>query len=691
MPSPHASLCEYVFPSLPSGLSLEACQDSIAAAPSSSCHSSSSTGQMATLWRYGLRVGSATRPRDRDDEQQAERRREAERLGFRVWPLPPRNTGRPTKQRRWWEALADAINRGESQSIESGVRPAWWNPGMGFEMPAEILEAAHDAVPAADEAATVPAAAAADEAATVPAAEEAATVPAAEEAATVPAAEGSRKRPRSLGKGKGKGKGGKGKKARKKKTNVPAGARSWFLRWWSHMYEVHGWSLSACLTLAGRWMPELGFASIDPSTPRRWREEEVEEEARGRPGVVPGQVAQDTCVMVYDLLRRGLPVTRKLVQQILRRKGVEVSESTTRRLMRHEMKLGYKVTGGSTAAKHSVQEQEAICDLMKAKLAWMQREWSVPNDHVWNLDQTGVRLTPGPGRSWHLRGSQSAKQVQQQVNASKEQITVALMVRMTGGDLLAQCIFAGKTDAVLPMGPHPPFLHVTSSESHWSTVATMLQAFGAIVAQHEPDSHIICVVDCAPVHCSAEMNEEVKIAYPNLHLLFLYPGCTAYCQPLDRSYMRAWKANLADQATADYCDQVMDTDAVGRIKTSKPRLRLAITSMVARATLAVGSGTTLHLTAWRRMRCWTPQQVIDSLQHADALHRHGQLFEPDWESLQRLATPADAEPPADVESEASEEEEEEEEEAGRGARSSSRSSSGGANSRSQRGGPASCT
>eukprot|EP00971_Amphidinium_carterae_P105979 2098935-Amphidinium_carterae.1 len=65
------------------------------------------------------------------------------------------------------------------------------------------------------------------------------------------------------------------------------------------------------------------------------------------------------------------------------------------------------------------------------------------------------------------------------------------------------------------------------SESHWASVPTLLQLFSQIEA-HVYDCNgelkaYLVVIDCAPVHCSAQFLGELAEKHPMAHLVFVPP------------------------------------------------------------------------------------------------------------------------------------------------------------------------
>ena len=95
------------------------------------------------------------------------------------------------------------------------------------------------------------------------------------------------------------------------------------------------------------------------------------------------------------------------------------------------------------------------------------------------------------------------------------------------GDVHAQILYAGLTDRVLPMGPHPRGIFVDHTHNHWQTVQS-LKAFlfylDSSVNSREPRQPWACVLDVAPVHGSAEFLKDIRLEAPWIKLVFVNPG-----------------------------------------------------------------------------------------------------------------------------------------------------------------------
>ena len=101
--------------------------------------------------------------------------------------------------------------------------------------------------------------------------------------------------------------------------------------------------------------------------------------------------------------------------------------------------------------------------------------------------------------------------------------------------------------AVEPTNPYPTLLTTSHSESHWTT--TTLTAFLTWLdtTAMNPDGSStpwICFMDVCTVHVSQEFLVLHRLTHAHIRLFYAPPNTTAVCQPLDRAYMRPFKATL---------------------------------------------------------------------------------------------------------------------------------------------------
>ena len=248
------------------------------------------------------------------------------------------------------------------------------------------------------------------------------------------------------------------------------------------------------------------------------------------------------------------------------------------------MGLSYKSSTGQSTCMHTPQQKETNIRLLKLRLCWSRHEHSVPPNRVFNIDETALRLLPLPTRSWQRAGERP-------VVLSHRAFTTCTLVCSADPavPLAAQLMFEGKTDRVLPVTAAKENRHVCRNEKHWAsqeTVFTFLQYITNGCAPHD----CIVILDMAPVHYAKSLCDRVRAELSTCHLLYVPRGATSYAQPLDISYMRGFKAEVAQFASqALAADLLQDADVRGMIR-KLPKVRNQLVDLVDKALLNMDNG-----------------------------------------------------------------------------------------------------
>ena len=121
---------------------------------------------------------------------------------------------------------------------------------------------------------------------------------------------------------------------------------------------------------------------------------------------------------------------------------------------------------------------------------------------------------------------------------------------------MVQVILQGSTSRCLP-----PEMTRTSkkfvdwlwefSENHWSNLARQKQYLARVIAKYfrkkiaklglPAQQKCVYLIDCWPVHISAEFRRWMKENYPWVLDLYVPPSCTSKFQPQDKGYQRPFK------------------------------------------------------------------------------------------------------------------------------------------------------
>ena len=87
----------------------------------------------------------------------------------------------------------------------------------------------------------------------------------------------------------------------------------------------------------------------------------------------------------------------------------------------------------------------------------------------------------------------------------------------------------------------------------------------------------VFIIDCYSVHISREFLEWARFTYPNMFLLYIFAGCTAWLQPLDISFNGVFKSILRQQASLRLCQYMQDQLQLNGGDPSKVTLDLTLT------------------------------------------------------------------------------------------------------------------
>jgi hypothetical protein len=418
----------------------------------------------------------------------------------------PRASHRPTFDEKWVEKVREACLADDKVEDLELQRPSWWQPGMPLRRDAvsEMIPFVTPGKPSVKEEQEEP-----------PVMEE---VEEEEEEPPV-------------------------KVAKREYRPVPAEAKEAALSYISLMRERRHWDFATSFRSLQVIAPEI-FGHVHIDTPRKWRVSRLS--ASGR----PKKLDDGTLLRIIDIFRKVLtlvPVSSVVLTTIANaeleslKPGLSLGTTSVKTILR-SMDYSFKVP---LQAKKVMPPDEALrcSENLRLKLAYTMDAHDVTFDRVFNLDQTSCNLLPySCAKTWGSKKGATPLFVDRSTN-----VTVCLVTGTQAGTLWAQVIFSGKTTRVLPITPLPAFVTAVQTESHWSSVDTMLTMIEEVdrhVNSDLPGVPWIMIVDCCPVHCAAAFREKMSMQLPHVKLLYVHPGATGTCQPLDISYMRRFKQCL---------------------------------------------------------------------------------------------------------------------------------------------------
>ena len=158
-------------------------------------------------------------------------------------------------------------------------------------------------------------------------------------------------------------------------------------------------------------------------------------------------------------------------------------------------------------------------------------------------------------------------------------------------------------------------------ESRDGTVFALLGYITNGCAPHD----CIVILDMAPVHYAKSFCDRVRAELSTCHLLYVPRGATSYAQPLDISYMRGFKAEVAQFASqALAADLLQDADVRGMIR-KLPKVRNQFVDLVDKALLNMDNGTH-HKRGWAHL-LGSEDDFAGCVVEARALHGANLLWE----------------------------------------------------------------
>ncbi len=425
-------------------------------------------------------------------------------------------------------------------------------------------------------------------------------------------------------------------KKRKRASPCPRSYQLWFLAWAEFMHKNHGWSWQRSWAQAKEWLPEI-YGVYDKQGWRNWEKVGVQPKGLGRPlgsgdkkrHKIDDAELQACSTICLSLVEKGAPMSRHLMQEIINQRILPktVSIHWVGDFLKG-LGLSWQLTKRGDSAKFTPEEAAAFRCRLKLKLHFlMEMPQRVDIAHVWNLDETFMKLLPMPRRAWLSK--EKPKKPEQFVPDDKAGFTVTLVTpALWGGPAWVQLCVKGKTERVLPsLDGCGPRVSVTKSESGWATTETILELVRIIESSMEPETPWILVWDVAPTHISENTRLTLRAEHPFLTLCYVEARTTAICQPLDIAYMASYKASVRRQWCRVVARRVLEThSAVGTmvrqldLKTQLPvYLDVALQETHTEARVE---------TAWKHL-LGNHEELYEE---AQALDEQGLLFNPEPEA-----------------------------------------------------------
>ncbi|CAG2210204.1 unnamed protein product [Mytilus edulis] len=224
-------------------------------------------------------------------------------------------------------------------------------------------------------------------------------------------------------------------------------------------------------------------------------------------------------------------------------------------------RLGYTKRKGTKAARSQPEDFEKTKQDYIDRIEKCVEENNIPDDLIFNWDQTGVNLIPGGDWTMDAKGS---KQVNIVGINDKRQITALLTISKSGVLLPPQIIYAGTTEQCHPKYGFPKSWNIYHSENHWSNTDTMLHYIEHLLVPYVTDKRdeldlplkqpALAIFDVFSAHRHASVLDALHRA--NIKVVYVPAGCTDQLQPLDLRVNKVYKDILRAKFQDWYADEV---------------------------------------------------------------------------------------------------------------------------------------
>ena len=216
---------------------------------------------------------------------------------------------------------------------------------------------------------------------------------------------------------------------------------------------------------------------------------------------------------------------------------------------------------GSSTAKMPVANFEAVKEQFIININAVIEMEDIPQQLVFNWDQTGISIVPGSSWTMDVKGSKRMEIVGM---GDKRQITAVFCGTLSGEFLPPQIIYQGKTPACLPRYKYPSDWDVTYTPNHWSNEEKMREYIKHIIVpfvnskrnelklpSDQPALAIFDVFRGQQTQSIMDLLEENNILVVNIPA-----NCTDRLQPMDLSINKSVKDFMRSKFTDWYSEQV---------------------------------------------------------------------------------------------------------------------------------------
>eukprot|EP00971_Amphidinium_carterae_P277313 5503771-Amphidinium_carterae.1 len=199
------------------------------------------------------------------------------------------------------------------------------------------------------------------------------------------------------------------KPKRRKKVHVSDDVKNWFLDYCDIQWSRFQWPTTKCLKEAQALAPEL-FGGIHADTPRKWSRTPCKASS-GRHQLLPDAhmtVLSEYVTHVCEQLPVNSPVLTVVFNEHLKNMGLKitVSERWTRRFVKQ---LGYNFRKCCRQSAVDIPQASAtdMQQNLAQKIRYIQWTENIPDNRVWNLDETSCKLLPVGDTGYRMKNRPS--------------------------------------------------------------------------------------------------------------------------------------------------------------------------------------------------------------------------------------------------------------------------------------------
>ena len=295
----------------------------------------------------------------------------------------------------------------------------------------------------------------------------------------------------------------------------------------------------------------------------------------GRHSLLPSDVEQMVLDVIKGLRTAGTPVSTATVvatagaimaekhKEQLKGNGghVELTRPWAKKwLQRH----GWTKRKATSGKRHPPADLDAQRAVFTASVAQIMQTEHIPNELVYNVDETGVKIVPVTDWTMEERG---ANRVEVVGKDDKRQVTATIGVTATGEKLPIMMTYEGKTTRCVPdASVQPAGWMFTHSENHWSNATIFSDYVKQIIVPHRNETikrlgllenqKALLVLDIWEAHRAAmngskeSAKQKVESLKPlGFEVAWIPAGCTDDMQPLDLVVNGTLKAQLKNSFT----------------------------------------------------------------------------------------------------------------------------------------------